>query len=280
MKISYSRKYSINPNLKLAVIGHVEWVTFLMQDNFPSAGIINHANDYMQKAAGGGAVAAIKMGMLTNNKVDFFTALGEDKNGRECFEMLNNYNLNLHVAWKQQATRKGISIVDKNGDRSISIIGKRIEPKINDDLPWENLKNYDGIFITATDSNVLKETRKSKIITATPRLGLKVINNSKIKLDALIGSGLDPNERIESNDLIISPGITIKTEGSKGGECTPGGRYPAQEPKGKLIDTYGCGDSFAAGITTGMATGCKVFEAIKLGAELGADCTTYFGPYR
>ena len=280
MDLSLNKKRPIFSDLRLAVIGHVEWVTFLLQDDFPSAGIINHAKDNLQKAAGGGAVSAIKMGTLTNRKVDFFTALGNDKQGLECYEMLNKYNLNLYVAWKKEPTRQGVSIVDKNGDRSITIIGKRISPTIRDNLPWDNLKNYDGIFITATDSNVLKECRKSKVVVATPRLGLKTINDSNIELDALIGSGNDPLERVAKDDICIAPKVTIRTEGSRGGVIIPGGRYEAAKLEGKPIDTYGCGDSFAAGVTAGIASGNKLVDAIKIGSDLGADCASYFGPYR
>jgi ribokinase len=45
------------------------------------------------------------------------------------------------------------------------------------------------------------------------------------------------------------------------------------------VETYGCGDSFAAGVTAGLAAGWSTTEAIKLGAQCGATCATHFGPY-
>ena len=46
------------PKLKLAVIGHIEWVTFLKVDQLPLAGEISHAKDCFEEAAGGAAHVA------------------------------------------------------------------------------------------------------------------------------------------------------------------------------------------------------------------------------
>ncbi len=71
------------PKLKLAVIGHIEWVTFLKVDQLPIAGEISHAKDYFEEAAGGAAVAAVQMARLINEPVDLITSLGKDNNGEK-----------------------------------------------------------------------------------------------------------------------------------------------------------------------------------------------------
>ena len=60
------------PKLKLAVVGHVEWVSFIAVDKLPEAGRIGHAQHYFEEPAGGGAVVAVQLAKLTNQKVDFF----------------------------------------------------------------------------------------------------------------------------------------------------------------------------------------------------------------
>jgi ribokinase len=42
---------------------------------------------------------------------------------------------------------------------------------------------------------------------------------------------------------------------------------------------YGCGDSFAAGVTYGLGAGLPIGEALELGARCGAACATGRGPY-
>ena len=36
------------PKLKLVVVGHVEWVSFLAVDNLPQEGLICHAKTYLE----------------------------------------------------------------------------------------------------------------------------------------------------------------------------------------------------------------------------------------
>ena len=45
------------------------------------------------------------------------------------------------------------------------------------------------------------------------------------------------------------------------------------------MDAYGAGDSFAAGITTGLAAGMSIADAIALGARCGVSNLTGRGPY-
>ncbi len=267
------------PSLRLAVVGHVEWVTFLKLENLPKAGIILHADKFLEEPAGGGALAAVQMANLTKQRVDFFTSLGKDFYGESSLNRLESLGLKVNVAWRDKPTRRGISIVDKNSDRAITVIGERLQPNCEDNLDWEKLCNYHGVFVTATDPESLEKCRYAKVLVATPRIGKSVIENSKVKLDALIGSGLDPDEAININKLLNPPKLVISTEGELGGVASPGGRFKAVKLKKPALDSYGCGDSFAAGVTIGLAAGWDIEKSISLGAHCGAICGTYFGPY-
>jgi ribokinase len=46
-----------------------------------------------------------------------------------------------------------------------------------------------------------------------------------------------------------------------------------------IVDTYGAGDSFAAGLTYGLAAGQPPAGALALAARCGAACVTGRGPY-
>jgi ribokinase len=64
----------------------------------------------------------------------------------------------------------------------------------------------------------------------------------------------------------------VATEGAAGGRWwgESSGRWAPTPLPGPPRDTYGCGDSFAAGFTYGLAGGSSVSEAAALGAECGA----------
>ena len=266
-------------NLKLAVVGHVEWMTFAQVDALPAAGRIAHAAGSLDQPAGGGAVCAVRMAQLTGSRVIFFTALGRDAIGRACYDSLQELGLELHVAWRDQPTRRGISMVDSDGDRAITVIGNRLQPEGMDSLPWGLLETCDGVFASAADAPALQACRTARVMTATPRVRLHNLQQAGISLDALISSGLDPGEQLPDELGFPSPDIQILTEGAEGGLCIPGGRYGASPPPGPCIDSYGCGDSFAAGVTAGLAAGLPIDACIGIGADAGAACSTWRGPY-
>ncbi len=272
-------KFKNIPNLKLAVIGHVEWVSFLSVKELPKSGLISHAKEYLEEPAGGGSLVAVEMQQLTKEPVHFFTALGRDPIGEKCYERLKDLGLNLNVAWRDTQTRRGISFVDPNGERAITIIGDRLQPTSKDLLPWDELDQFDGVFITAGDSQSINLSRKAKFLAATPRVGIEVLNQSQVHLDLLVGSGLDPGEKYDLKEMVHIPKLRISTKGSEGGESFPGGPYQAIKLNSKVVDSYGCGDKFAAGVTTGLAANWTLEKSIILGANCGAKCATHFGPY-
>ena len=267
-------------NLNFAVVGHIEWINFLKVDQLPQPGVISHSINSLEYPAGGGSVIAITLSELSNNQVHFFTSLGNDFYGEQCYKILTNLGIKLHVAWRDKPTRRGFSLIDSEGDRSITVIGERLAPNINDQLDWNLFENMDGIFITAADSGLFKKARIASALCTTPRAGIDTINSSYVFLDGLIGSNLDPGEVFTLSELSIVPRYIIKTEGEKGGIVFPGGRYDSLKNKNPTVDTYGCGDSFAAGILYGLAAKWSIEKSLNLAKVMGRDSSEFFGPYK
>ncbi|MEA5392619.1 PfkB family carbohydrate kinase [Cyanobium gracile UHCC 0139] len=267
------------PPLALAVVGHVEMVSFIGVDHLPAAGEILHAADFCELPAGGGAVVAVQMARLTGERIPFFTALGDDPLGRRAAEELEGLGLELHIAWREAPTRRGLTFIDADGERTITVIGERLMPTGADGLPWERLAQTDGVFVTATDAGGLRLARRARVLAATPRLRLPTLRQAGVTLDALIGSATDPGEAYRSEDLDPLPRLCIGTEADRGGVLMPGGRYAAGPCPGPVRDAYGAGDSFAAGVTTALAAGWDLRQAISLGAHCGAACLDGRGPY-
>ena len=275
------------PRLCLAVVGHIEWVEFLAVDRWPQPGCISHAQQRLEEPAGAGAVIAVQLAQLLDRPVHFFTALGRDSVGEACVQRLQQRGVEVHVAWRDGPTRRGISLVDgvgnrsgdRSGDRAITVIGDRLTPVLSDPLPWDVLQQCDGAFITAADAALVQAARCVPFLAATPRVGLAVLESAGVQIDALIGSGLDPAELVAPGDLVPSPRVQISTEGAAGGLISTGDRYSASALPGPFVETYGCGDSFAAGVFAGLAAQWPLKTAIQLGCQLGAACATRFGPY-
>ena len=266
-------------DLKLAVVGHQEWVTFLQVDALPQPGLISRSLRDLEEPAGAGAVVAVQLARLTGKRIPFFTALGKDSIGERSVERLRELGVDPYVAWRKGASRRGISLVDAGGDRAITVIGERHTPEAHDSLPWELLADCDGVFVSAADAEGLKLARQARVLTATPRLRLPVLQKAAVSIDALIGSALDPSEQLPEGSLNPQPRLTIATEGEAGGTLYPGGRYNAVTAPAPALESYGCGDSFAAGVTAGLAADWSPMEAVRLGATCGAECVTRLGPY-
>jgi len=267
------------PPLHLAVVGHVEMVSFVEVAQLPPAGSITTAKGFHQCPAGGGAVVAVQLARLTGQPVQFFTALGRDGIGEQAAQELSALGLELHVAWREAPTRQAITFIDGDGERTITVIGERLAANGSDALPWEALSHCDGVFVTAADAGALGHARQAKVLTATPRTRLGVLQEAGVRLDALIGSALDPAETYRDGDLQPPPSLVIRTEGGRGGQVSPGGRFLAPQRTRPVADTYGAGDSFAAGVTAALAAQWPLAAAISLGCHCGAACLDGRGPY-
>ncbi|MBE9174064.1 hypothetical protein IQ216_13610, partial [Cyanobium sp. LEGE 06143] len=122
--------------LLLAVVGHVEVVTFLEVEHLPRPGDILSCPSALELPAGGGAVVAVQLARLLGRPVPFFTALGRDAVGEQAAAALTALGLDLQVAWRQAPTRRGLTFVDRSGERTITVIGERLSPVAIYPLPY------------------------------------------------------------------------------------------------------------------------------------------------
>ena len=102
---------------QLAVVGHTEWVEFLRVPHLPKPGQILHADGLLAQPAGGGAVAAVQLARLVGS-AHFITALGRDSLGEQALEQLQALGLRVSVVWRDQPTRRAITYIDADGERS------------------------------------------------------------------------------------------------------------------------------------------------------------------
>ena len=156
----------------------------------------------------------------------------------------------------------------------ITTVGPKLRPRGHDDrLPWHELASMDAVFFVAGDVDALVHARRARVLTATTR-ELDVLKSGGVQLDALIGSGEDEAERYLLGELDPPPRLVVTTSGALGGWARPGGPFTAAAPPGDVVDTYGAGDSFAAGLTYGLGAGLDASEAIELAARCGAAALT------
>src|SRR3954449_3587257 len=264
--------------MKLAVVGHVEWVEFARVEHVPAPGDIVHALETWEEAAGGGAVAAVQLANL-NGSVELFTSLGNDELGRRARAELESRGVTVRAAAPSEPQRRAFTYVDGDGERTITVLGRKLVPSGDDgSLPWEHLARCDAVFFVGGDVAALRAARRSRVLVATAR-ELATLRRAEQELDVLVGSGEDAGERFEPGDLDPPPKVVVTTSGPLGGWLRPGGPFRAAPIPGPVEDAYGCGDCFAAGLTYGLAQKRSLEDAVALGARCGASVLTGRGAY-
>jgi len=259
--------------MKVAVVGHVEWVEFARVEKVPRPGGIVHAGETWAQAGGGGAVAALQLARLAGDAV-LFTALGDDELGRRAADELASYGITIHSSTRSEPQRRAFCHIDEHGERTITVLGDKLRPAGEDgDLPWEELARADAVYFVSGDIAALRQARRGGILVATAR-ELATLRAARVGLDALVGSGDDEGERYQPGDLEPPPKLVVSTAGALGGWAQPGGPYTAAAPAGRIEDAYGCGECFAAGLTYALGRGDEVAEALAVAARCGSGALT------
>jgi ribokinase len=278
---------------KVAVVGHVEWVQFAHVDHVPQAGEVVHARDAFEEPAGGGAVAAVQLARLAG-AARLLTTLGQDDRGRRARERLAELGVEVDAASVRAPTRRAFTLLDDRGERTITTLGERLEPILGgppaagarataEDPPGvERLQGLDGVYFTAGDLEILRAARAgSRVLVASPRARHAL--GQGVELDVLVLSGHDEFELRAAEGAEAEAEVVVWTEGARGGRyltrAGERGRWAPAPLPGQPVDSYGCGDSFAAGVTFGLAAGLPLTDALVLGARCGAACVTGRGPY-
>ena len=266
--------------MKTAVVGHVECVEFASVARVPEAGEIVSARRTWTEPAGGGGVAAVQLARLAG-ACTLYTALGDDEIAARMHAGLERLGVRVVAATRHgEPTRRGFTFVDDAGERTITVIGKRLQPEREDPLPWAELADTDAVYFTAGGPETLRAARAARTLVATARV-MQIIATAGVRLDAVVGSGRDASERYVSYEP--APGLVVTTAGSAGGTWSGAegrtGKWAAAPVPGPVGDAYGCGDSFAAGLTFGLADGRGVDGALELAARCGAECLAGHGPF-
>jgi len=262
-------------DVRCAVVGHVEVVEFARVDHVPRPGEIIQTRETWTEPAGGGAVAAAALLRLAGD-VTFFTAFGDDELGHWAERELREHGLRVECVYREEPQRRGFTYVDDDGERTITVIGRKLVPHADDPLPWVELDEVAGVYFCGGDPAALREARRAQALVATAR-ELPTLREARVELDALTQSSTDESERYQPGELNPPPRRVVTTEGRSGGHYVDGdlkGRWAAAPLPGPLADTYGAGDTFAAALAFALGVVRSTADALDLAAENAAAAMT------
>ena len=124
------------------------------------------------------------------------------------------------------------------------------------------------------DPRTLVLPRAAPLLVVTARRFEPLVERGRA-CDALMGSARDRGEQYDLQSASAQPPErVIETDGKRGGTG-----YEPVAPPGPVVDSYGAGDTFAAGVLFGMATGLAVARGARLAARSAAEAVTWRGAY-
>lgn len=233
---------------------------------------------WLEMPAGGACVAAVQLARLAG-ECHFFTAVGDDPAGVDAIRQLEAFGVTVHATRRPELTRRALVMTDATGERTIVVNGPRHHPTLRDDLPWKLLPSVDCVLITAADHPTVLAARQAPVVVMTAR---GFVPHLDVQLDAVVGSGNDADEVMES-ELDANVGLVVATLGRGGGRYRiPGGAWadfdspPLRDP---VVDRYGAGDAFAAGLAFALAREFPPKRAVAVAAICGTAVLSGRGPY-
>ena len=178
--------------MRLAVIGHVEWVTFARAPFVPAAGEIVHLEEPFSQPGGGGAVTAVALARMGAD-VTFYTALGNDGRSQPVLEA---YGVRVEAALRDRPQTEVLALLDPAGERTLFVVGENDAPLAGDPLPWDEIAAMDGCYFTGYDPETVRLGRRARVLVVTARR-FEALVESGVRADALVGSGRDRGERFD-----------------------------------------------------------------------------------
>lgn len=264
--------------MNVAVVGHVEWCHFARVERLPTSGEIIRPIESWREAGGGAGVAAVVLARLAGS-CTLFTAFGNDLAGQLAREQLQSLGVEVHAGSRTDAaTKESMIYLDAGHERTITVFGD-LEPGAADALPLDILAGMDAVYFVSGDAELLRAARQAKVLVATSR-ELPTLKEASVPLEALVMSQKDTNEAYQSGDLDPAPALVVRTSGNSGGGTLSGEHYRAEPiDPADFQDTYGCGDSFAAGLIYALGQNLSVTEALAQAARCGAEAARRRGAH-
>src|SRR2546422_10658955 len=174
--------------MRVAVVGHVEWVEFVRVAAVPLPGEIAHALETWEEPGGGGAVAAAQLARLSG-ACSLFTALGSDELGRRTRAELSRLAVEIRAIPETEPTRRAFTYVDDTGERTITVLNEKLRPRGGGRrLPRRELAGMGGVFFVRGGAEGRHHCRTARGLGAAAR-GLPASQGAAGGAGGVVGSG-------------------------------------------------------------------------------------------
>ena len=261
-----------SPQIRIAVIGHVEYVVIARVPALPQPGEILHLDEPLWIPGGGGGITFAQLAK-SPAELHLFTAFGDDDAAADARARVEEMGATIHAADRESPQTRDVVLLTPNGERTIVVVGRPLHATLDDPLDWSILDGCRAVFFSAEDPRLLRRARAAEILVVTAR-----------RQEAIAGSGdrggRDRRQRVRSARSEHARRLRRAAEGARDDRrrCGRAHRDGARRRRGSPAPpappvtgaAYGAGDSFVGALTWYLACGLSVEDACVRAGPHGA----------
>ena len=200
-------------------------------------------------------MAAVQLAKLAG-EATLFTALGNDEPGDQIDPSPEARGVRVRAVRRDLPQRRAVTLLDPEHERTIVTLGERLSPDgRRRHCPGTSWRSMDAIYFVSGDAEALRRTAAASGRAprgCSPRSPRRAWSST-----SWWAARRTRASATRHGDIEPPPRFVVRTAGAAGGELGrrggPDRRVEGGAAAGPPVDAYGCGDSFAAGLTYGLA---------------------------
>lgn len=277
--------------IECAIFGGVLMDKYYEIEQLPRRGQDGFIENEYERVGG----CSVNMAATFNNlggEAHIVSYIGKDEVGGAILEYMEEYNLSTrYIKAKEGTTGYCMVFLEEDGERTF-LTKAGMELDFSEEIISDKLKDIKYVAVTGyfllnygADEiiKVLEEFHKNGgyiLFDPSPLVG-SIDRDILIRIVS-ISNMVTPNtsELKYIKDWIDEDTIIILKKGDHGGSVYEKNmRFDYLPIKVNVVDTTGAGDSFAAGVLFGIASGKSLQEAVRLGCQTSAITVGINGPH-
>ena len=245
--------------MRTAVVGHVEWVEFARVERVPSSGR-DRPGERVVGRSGRGRRRRLGAARAAGRRCTLFTALGRDDLGGAALAQLDGPGRARRGRPPRRAAAAGLHIRGSSrasGRSRSSARSTCLAEAIR--CRGRSSRETDAVYFVSGDADAARAARRARVLVATAR-SLPVLAEAGGRAGR--ARPQPPTTRASAMSAATSTRAEARRRDRRAAKAgagarrtaAPGSYRPAPLP-GPIVDAYGAGDSFAAGLTYALGRG-------------------------
>lgn len=286
--------------MNIAVIGSINMDMVIKTDRLPKLGETLNGSGFSIIPGGKGANQAVALGKLSNEKnIAMVGCVGNDIYGETLTKNLEQNNVQTNSVSKLHVN-SGVAVITVCGGDNHIILDAGANAFVSRDIIDENLNilNWADTILLQLEipmetviyvARMAKSLGKTVVLNPAPMVELpsKLMSSVDLFVPNEHEASIYLNREIETIEQAKEAVTEINAKGIKNCIITLGkngcvyndGENVYHEPiyPIKVVDTTAAGDSFIAGVITGLASGKDMKESVKFATKVSAITVSRFG---